>query len=111
MNTMLKSFKNGLVFGLGFLSVLGIVFAASTSVMVPPVSKKSQNGTVSFNEFNQILGTIRNIYNDNKNKRIGINQSNPQSALDVNGNIRISNMGKCKKLGTKPNGKIFCKQH
>ncbi len=105
---MLKSFKNGVVFGLGVLSVLGVVFAA-TSVIDPLINEKEKNGTVSFEEFNQILGTIRNIYNDNTNERIGINQETPEATLDINGNMRISKIISCDKLGTTNEGQLTCK--
>lgn len=104
---MLKSFKNGVFLGIGFVLILGVVFASAVSIN--SISDKGQNGMVSFNEFNQILGTIKNIYNDDDNKRIGINQPNPQATLDVIGNIRISSINNCGKLGTDSDGKLICK--
>ncbi len=104
---MLKSFKNGIVFGTGFMLIIGVVFAATISV--ENVGKdKTASDTVSFSEFNDIVGTIRNIYNDNDNNYIGIGEDHPKSALDVNGNIKTI-IKSCPKLGTDANGKIICK--
>lgn len=102
-------FKKGIFLGIGFMSVVGIVFTAA-AVSVSGIPNKGSNGTVSFNEFNQILGTLQNIYNDNTNQRIGIGAgaSAPISTLDIDGNLTIGDIKGCTKLGTNTIGTLIC---
>ncbi len=62
----------------------------SDTTSIPP-RDKTENNTLSVQEFNQILGTLRGIFNWNKSgqTQIGINDSTPDEdlTLDVDGKI------------------------
>lgn len=108
-------FKKYLSSFLGFSFVIGIVFAATTNIN--DISDKNERDAVTSEEFNSIVNTLKNIYNDGTN--IGINQPIPQATLDVNGDVLVSNIiyneidknidSTCSTLGTDSSGNFKCK--
>lgn len=107
----MEYFKKGIFLGIGFVFVLGSVLAATTIFSVNTIPIKEAKGIVSFDEFNTVVGTMKNIYNDNINNRIGIGSgaSVPQATLDIDGNLSLRGITGCNKLGTTAEGQIICK--
>ncbi len=114
--------KNTLIkisgFMLGVFCVSGVVFAA-TIWNISSVPKKEVSNSISSIEFNSVVNTLKNIYNDGTN--VGINQPAPQETLDVTGDIIASEVLNkdgnydgpdatlgCSTLGTDNNGNLEC---
>jgi len=75
--------KKGFLFGLGVLIAGGIVFAVASVDSIPP---KATGDKVTIDEFNSIVDTLKNVYNDGTN--IGIGTNDPTAMLDVAGTIK-----------------------
>jgi|GEM_PF-7038451 len=104
-------------FILGIIFVGGIVFAAAIwNINIP---NKAERDIITSIEFNSVVNTLKNVYNDGTN--VGINQPAPQETLDVNGDIIASEVLNkdgnydgpdatlgCSTLGTDNTGNLEC---